>query len=586
MQTKCSAPGKVLIAGGYLVLNRPNIGLTIATTSKFHTTTSWQLYKNNNNKNEDTITIQKPSNGNDLLLTIVVRSPQFNTTYKYDIKYIDDKVVLFDVSNELLLNNKDTSKIPSRNPYIETCITYCITLILISQHDTSNIFPDPLQKYLFVILEADNSFYSQREELKRLGWPENVASLRRLPPCRPLKKVNKTGLGSSAALVTSFVASILSIFNIVELPSKPTLEERTRGSNGLELVHRVSQVVHIVAQGKVGSGFDVCAACFGSNRYIRCNPDILLPVLNQDDDGDNNNGNNTPQNMLLGPSKTILKDVIYNDVNEKWNFQSKPFGLPESFRMGLGDISAGSSTPSMVRKVKAWLKLSKEKFDRKETTEDFGLTLWNQLGEWNLQIEKEFLNLIQISKDHNYIYRQTIHLCENITSEEWGIEKENDDDKYIVNEKLYDYLTDIFNVVPLAKNDETKEIEKLKTMDLSEKLNISKEIIMKLLKLKSLFLNTRIALKKMGDNAGVPIEPTEQTLLCNSTMKLPGVLSCSVPGAGGYDAIVAIVLGNNSLKNVEEHWLNQKDNGGDNVCMMPLNAGIMYDGLLSEQNTK
>ena len=48
MQTKCSAPGKVLIAGGYLVLNRPNIGLTIATTSKFHTTTSWQLYKNNN----------------------------------------------------------------------------------------------------------------------------------------------------------------------------------------------------------------------------------------------------------------------------------------------------------------------------------------------------------------------------------------------------------------------------------------------------------------------------------------------------------------------------------------------------------
>merc|ERR1711991_1103072 len=116
----------------------------------------------------------------------------------------------------------------------------------------------------------------------------------------------------------------------------------------------------------------------------------------------------------------------------------------------------------------------------------------NQLGEWNLQIEKEFLNLIQISKDHNYIYRQTVHLCENITSEEWGIEKENDDDKYIVNEKLYDYLTDIFKVVPLAKNDETVEIEKLKTMDLSEKLNISKEIIMKLLKLKSLFLNTRI----------------------------------------------------------------------------------------------
>ena len=46
--------------------------------------------------------------------------------------------------------------------------------------------------------------------------------------------------------------------------------------------------------------------------------------------------------------------------------------------------------------------------------------------------------------------------------------------------------------------------------------------------------------------------------------------------------LLAIVLGNNSLKNVEEHWLNQKIMVV-NVCMMPLNAGIMYDGLLSNK---
>ena len=62
--------------------------------------------------------------------------------------------------------------------------------------------------------------------------------------------------------------------------------------------------------------------------------------------------------MSLHSLKMIIGQIRFNDVNEKWNFQSKPFGLPESFRMGLGDISAGSSTPSMVRKVKAWLKLS------------------------------------------------------------------------------------------------------------------------------------------------------------------------------------------------------------------------------------
>ncbi|CAN0295089.1 unnamed protein product, partial [Discosporangium mesarthrocarpum] len=36
-----SAPGKVLVAGGYLVLERPNIGVVLAATSRFHTSVKW-----------------------------------------------------------------------------------------------------------------------------------------------------------------------------------------------------------------------------------------------------------------------------------------------------------------------------------------------------------------------------------------------------------------------------------------------------------------------------------------------------------------------------------------------------------------
>jgi hypothetical protein len=36
-----SAPGKVLIAGGYLVLERPNAGLIVSSSSRFHTSVSW-----------------------------------------------------------------------------------------------------------------------------------------------------------------------------------------------------------------------------------------------------------------------------------------------------------------------------------------------------------------------------------------------------------------------------------------------------------------------------------------------------------------------------------------------------------------
>jgi hypothetical protein len=46
----------------------------------------------------------------------------------------------------------------------------------------------------------------------------------------------------------------------------------------------------------------------------------------------------------------------------------------------------------------------------------------------------------------------------------------------------------------------------------------------------------------MGESSGVPIEPPQQTRLADATMALPGVVACGVPGAGGYDAVYALVL--------------------------------------------
>lgn len=39
------------------------------------------------------------------------------------------------------------------------------------------------------------------------------------------------------------------------------------------------------------------------------------------------------------------------------------------------------------------------------------------------------------------------------------------------------------------------------------------------------------------------IEPESQTRLLDATMNVDGVLLAGVPGAGGYDAVFAIVLG-------------------------------------------
>jgi phosphomevalonate kinase len=45
------------------------------------------------------------------------------------------------------------------------------------------------------------------------------------------------------------------------------------------LLHNLSQYVHSLAQGKVGSGFDVSAAIYGTHVYRRFSPSCLDGLL-------------------------------------------------------------------------------------------------------------------------------------------------------------------------------------------------------------------------------------------------------------------------------------------------------------------
>lgn len=68
--------------------------------------------------------------------------------------------------------------------------------------------------------------------------------------------VAKTGLGSSAALTTSLVSALLQWFEVTRVGLRPDSEDR-------RVVHNLAQLVHSIAQGKIGSGFDVAAAVYG-----------------------------------------------------------------------------------------------------------------------------------------------------------------------------------------------------------------------------------------------------------------------------------------------------------------------------------
>ena len=87
--------------------------------------------------------------------------------------------------------------------------------------------------------------------------------------CKP--EVAKTGLGSSAAMTTAVVAALLHYLGVVDLSPLSKYE----GSADLDVVHIIAQTAHCIAQGKVGSGFDVSSAVYGSHRYVRFSPDVL-----------------------------------------------------------------------------------------------------------------------------------------------------------------------------------------------------------------------------------------------------------------------------------------------------------------------
>lgn len=130
-------------------------------------------------------------------------------------------------------------------------------------------------------------------QIEARGLPLTSESLASLPPFSPITinsnqangavdgkkckpEVAKTGLGSSAAMTTALVGALLHYLGVVNLPaSYGGKQAEMVDSADVDMLHIVAQSAHCIAQGKVGSGFDVSAAVYGSQRYIRFSPEIL-----------------------------------------------------------------------------------------------------------------------------------------------------------------------------------------------------------------------------------------------------------------------------------------------------------------------
>ncbi|PNS18375.1 hypothetical protein CAC42_6192 [Sphaceloma murrayae] len=317
-----SAPGKVLLAGGYLVLDRNYTGLVFGLNARIHVTVS-----------------PVRTSPGVILSEIIVQSPQFlDAIWEYGYRLCPGKGGM-----QVTELRADADIRLKRNIFIETALSYTLSYI-------TSLSPTLIPSVSITIL-ADNAYYSTPSTTSRFHTFSTA-----------LDQAHKTGLGSSAALVTAFTAALLSYY----LPSD-IFDVRTDASR--RKLHNLAQAAHCAAQGKVGSGFDVASAVYGSCVYRRFSPSLLT-----------NYGE--PGNKGFAERLRAVVDET-GDVCWDTEIVKDAVRVPKGLRVVMCDVKGGSQTPGMVKQVLAWRKAKEEEAER----------LWRQLQGANEALAGEMVRL-------------------------------------------------------------------------------------------------------------------------------------------------------------------------------------------------
>ncbi|OBZ68350.1 Ferrochelatase, mitochondrial [Grifola frondosa] len=366
--TIVSSPGKVLLAGGYLVLDPAYSGVVISTSSRFYTVV----------QTIDESRVNGP-------IQIRVRSPQFiDASWLYFVDFDVTGIRIEQVADECF------NLLGLQNKFVQLALQR--TLSLAAEAKGTGTLQNSLSAG--TVTRHYTPALTIHLDLARIPkLPPTLASLSKIPPFSRtgvrLAEVHKTGLGSSAALITSLVSALLLHLNVISRDSFASEGGTASASEGRKLAHNLSQYVHCLAQGKVGSGFDVSAAVFGSQLYTRFDPAVLQPIMSDE----------MFQQLLpvLAPS------------NPAWNYRVEPFKLPPLTRLMLADVDAGSDTPSLVGKVLKW------RAENGETAK----TLWDAIDTLNQALAKTLLKLSDMHERDPPAYAKAVKYLSTLQTVQW-----------------------------------------------------------------------------------------------------------------------------------------------------------------------
>lgn len=172
-------------------------------------------------------------------------------------------------------------------------------------------------------------------------------------------KTAKVGFGSSAAVVAATVAAVMA-FHGEDISSLETKQK----------IYKLGCIAHYLAQGKVGSSFDVAASTFGKALvYQKPDTNWLVEQL----------ASNMPINQL---------------VESEWPYlKTEPIELPENFNLSVGFVGYSASTKELVLKLKDYKTEKKEEYQK--IVEDIKATTEKMIDALKSSNQDEVLKLVR-----------------------------------------------------------------------------------------------------------------------------------------------------------------------------------------------
>ena len=325
------SPGKSLLSGGYLILDKSKRGLVI-NIDTYISCESYYLIKGKSNENEK----------NSLLFNIY--SEYLNQNFNYIVS------MDFNNDNELKIFEKNDKD----NKWIKNCIISSLLIYLSKNNNFNDLFNSNNKIEINITIKSDYRFYSYS--------PDNIS-----------QKI-KTGLGSSSAFINSLTSNLILTYDKIlnkKIYPKNIVIKNLVDNNYKAIILGSCLLSNNLSQNKIGSCFDIISSLFGSQIFIQTQQNIFLNspfYLNEENKSKINNfieylkSEYIPNILFLNENNKYLKNKIY--------FVS---------------IEIGSDTRIFVKKVLEYA-------NNKKKDKLFDDDLFSQLNALNEKIINLFLN--------------------------------------------------------------------------------------------------------------------------------------------------------------------------------------------------